>query len=121
VGVRAWGTMRLMSVRLPIREGFDSVRGQRRWYRIEGDGEAAGTTGSSEYSEAMMAFRHRHVGHDECTLAIQQDLHDRLPGSKWVVFERSAHLSHLEGPERFREVVEALLARVERDGGGGAA
>ena len=52
--------------------------------------------------------------HDECTPAIQEDLHRRLPGSKWVVFEESSHLPHLEEPERFREVVEAFLACVER-------
>jgi proline-specific peptidase len=51
--------------------------------------------------------------HDECTPAIQEDLHRRLLGSEWVVFEQSAHLPHLEEPERFREVVEAFLARVE--------
>ena len=52
--------------------------------------------------------------HDECTPAIQEDLHRRLPGSEWVVFEESAHVPHLEEPERFREVVEAFLDRVER-------
>ena len=52
--------------------------------------------------------------HDECTPAIQEDLHRRLPGSEWTVFEHSAHLPHLEEPERFREVVEAFLDRVER-------
>ena len=52
--------------------------------------------------------------HDECTPAIQEDLHRRLPGSEWTVFEHSAHLPHLEEPERFREVVEGFLDRVER-------
>jgi len=135
--------------------------------------EAAGTTASAEYEEAMMVYYARHVcrldpwpecllrafarlaadpevyqtmwgpsefhvtgtlrdwdvrgrlssiavpalvlggRHDECTPAIQEDLHRRLLGSEWVVFEQSAHLPHLEEPERFREVVEAFLARVE--------
>ncbi|MEI6452404.1 MAG: alpha/beta hydrolase, partial [Actinomycetes bacterium] len=136
--------------------------------------EAAGTTDSAEYQEAMMVYYARHVcrldpwpecllrayarlgadpevyntmwgpsefhvtgtlkewdvrgrlagitapalvvggRYDECTPAIQEDLHRRLPGSEWTVFERSAHLPHLEEPERFREVVEAFLERVER-------
>ena len=52
--------------------------------------------------------------YDECTPAIQEDLHRRLPGSEWTVFERSAHLPHLEEPQCFREVVEGFLDRVER-------
>jgi proline-specific peptidase len=52
---------------------------------------------------------------DECTPAIQEDLQRRLPGSQWTVFEDSAHLPHLEEPERFREVVEGFLERVEGD------
>lgn len=55
--------------------------------------------------------------HDECPPAIQEDLHRRLPGSERVVFEQSAHLPHLEEPERFREAAEGFLDRVE----GGAA
>ena len=55
--------------------------------------------------------------HDECTPAIQEDLHRRLPGSERVAFEQSAHLPHLEEPERFREAAEGFLDRVE----GGAA
>jgi proline-specific peptidase len=50
---------------------------------------------------------------DECTPAIQEDLHRRLPGSQWTVFEDSAHLPHLEEAERFREVVEGFLERAE--------
>lgn len=136
--------------------------------------EAAGTTGSPEYEDAMMVYYGRHIcrldpwpeclqrafarlaehpevyatmwgpsefhvtgrlrqwdvrgrlsaitapalvlggRHDECTPAIQQDLHRRLPGSEWVVFEESAHVPHLEEPQRFREVVEAFLDRVEQ-------
>jgi len=51
--------------------------------------------------------------HDECTPAIQEDLHRRLPGSERVAFEQSAHLPHLEEPERFREAAEGFLDRVE--------
>jgi proline-specific peptidase len=135
--------------------------------------EAAGTTGSPEYEEAIMVYYARHVCRldpwpeclvrafarltedpevyntmwgpsefhvtgtlrewdvrarlpgilapalvlggrfDECTPALQEDLHRRLPGSQWTVFEESAHLPHLEEPERFREVVEGFLERAE--------
>ena len=50
---------------------------------------------------------------DECTPVIQEDLHRRLPGSEWVVFERSSHMPHLEEPERFVHVVDTFLRVVE--------
>ncbi len=53
---------------------------------------------------------------DECTPAIQEDLHRRLPGSEWVVFEESSHMPHLEERERFLEVVARFLRRVEESG-----
>ena len=54
--------------------------------------------------------------HDECTPAIQEDLHRRLPGSEWVVFEDSSHMPHLEERERFLEVVGGFLRRAEAAG-----
>jgi len=51
--------------------------------------------------------------HDECTPAIQEDLHRRLPGSDWVVFEESSHMPHLEETERFLAVTGGFLRRNE--------
>lgn len=59
--------------------------------------------------------------HDECTPAIQEDLHRRLPSSEWVVFERSSHMPHLEEPRRFLEVVDKFLRRVEEGARGRSA
>jgi L-proline amide hydrolase len=135
--------------------------------------EAAGTTDSPEYQEAMNVFYRRHVcrldpwpeevvrafarieedptvyftmngpsefhvigvirdwditarlgeidvpvllasgRHDEATPRIVGEIHERIPGSEWVVFEESSHMPHVEEAERFRETVEAFLARVE--------
>ena len=35
-------------------------------------------------------------------------IHKAIPGSRWVVFEKSGHLPHFEEPERFVEVVHNL-------------
>ena len=51
--------------------------------------------------------------YDECTPAIQEDLHRRLPGSEWVLFEECSHMPHLEDTERFTAVVDGFLRRVE--------
>jgi pimeloyl-ACP methyl ester carboxylesterase len=89
---------------LQIREGFVGFRGHRTWYRVVDEREAAGR---------LPLVLVNGDPFDECTLAIQEDLHRRLPGSEWTVFQESAHLPHLEEPERFREVVEGFLDRVE--------
>ncbi len=125
-----------MSADPPISEGFVLFRGHRTWYRVVGDREAAGKLplvllngglgAPHDYFEPLAEWARagRLPGiappalvlggrHDECTPAIQEDLHRRLPGSKWVVFEQSAHLPHLEEPDRFRAVVEGFLDRVE--------
>jgi L-proline amide hydrolase len=52
--------------------------------------------------------------HDEATPRIVGEIHARLPGSEWVVFEESSHMPHVEEPERCRAAVEAFLERVER-------
>jgi L-proline amide hydrolase len=52
--------------------------------------------------------------HDEATPRIVGEIHARLPGSEWVVFEESSHMPHVEEPARCRAAVEAFLERVER-------
>jgi proline-specific peptidase len=52
--------------------------------------------------------------YDEFTPAEQEVLRDGIPGSEWVLFEESSHLPHVEETERFLEVVEGFLSRVER-------
>lgn len=39
--------------------------------------------------------------------------HERLRDSEWVLFEDSSHMPHVEEPERFLDVVEGFLERVE--------
>jgi L-proline amide hydrolase len=96
---------------LQIREGFVAFRGHRTWYRVSGtfkEWDVRGRLPGILAPSQVLGGRF-----DECTLAIQEDLHRRLPGSEWTVFRESAHLPHLEEPERFREVVEGFLQRVE--------
>ena len=133
--------------------------------------EAAGTTHTPEYQEAMMAFYTRHVirtqpmpeavarsfakleawpqvyhtmngpsefhvignlktwdvigrlpeirlptlvtsgRHDEATPLIAGTIHRGIAGSQWVLFEHSSHMAHVEEAGRYREVLNAFLAR----------
>ena len=56
--------------------------------------------------------------HDEATPAIAEPLGHALPHTDPAVFEQSAHLAHAEDPERYRQVLDDLLARIETLSGG---
>lgn len=51
--------------------------------------------------------------HDETTPRLQETLRDGIAGSEWVCFEDSAHLPHVEEPERWLGVVGGFLRRVD--------
>jgi L-proline amide hydrolase len=51
--------------------------------------------------------------HDEATPALVQVLRDGIPGAEWVIFEESAHMAHAEETERYLQVVDDFLTRVE--------
>ena len=51
--------------------------------------------------------------YDECTPTLVEPLHRGLRGSEWVLFEDSSHMSYLEEPERFLEIVGRFLDAVE--------
>ncbi len=51
--------------------------------------------------------------HDECTPALVEPLHRGIRGSEWVLFEESSHMSYLEEPKLYLEVVGAFLDRGE--------
>ena len=49
--------------------------------------------------------------HDEATPALQRVLLDGIAGSKWVCFEKSSHMPHVEERERYVQVVGDWLAQ----------
>lgn len=51
--------------------------------------------------------------YDEATPAITETLHNGIPGSKWVLFEHSSHMPHIEETERFLQVIEAFMRTTE--------
>jgi proline-specific peptidase len=52
-------------------------------------------------------------GYDEMTPALVQPLVDGIRGAEAAVFEQAAHLAMVEEPDRYREVVDSFLSRVE--------
>ena len=51
--------------------------------------------------------------YDESTPAINETIHEGIKGSEWVIFENSAHMPHLEEPEKYLSVLTDFLKRVE--------
>jgi L-proline amide hydrolase len=51
--------------------------------------------------------------YDEATPLIVGEIHDRIPGAEWVIFEHSSHLPHVEEPEAFLDAVETFLRTID--------
>jgi L-proline amide hydrolase len=51
--------------------------------------------------------------HDEATPHIVEQIHARIPGSRWELFEQSSHMPHVEEAEGFLETVEGFLKAVD--------
>jgi len=51
--------------------------------------------------------------YDEATPLVVETIHHGIMGSKWVIFENSSHMPHLEEPERYMQVLSDFLSRVE--------
>ena len=51
--------------------------------------------------------------HDECTPMQAEIVHRGIRGSEWVVFEDSSHMQFAEEPERYLDVLDGFLTRVE--------
>jgi len=51
--------------------------------------------------------------YDEATPVLAETIHRGIPGSELVIFENSAHFPHIEETERFLQVLEQFLNRIE--------
>ena len=51
--------------------------------------------------------------YDESTPALNETLHRGIAGSEWVIFEHSSHTAHIEETERYVQVLDGFLTRVE--------
>ncbi len=51
--------------------------------------------------------------YDEATPAVAETVHRGIAGSEWVIFEHSSHMAHVEEPEKFLNVLDGFLSRIE--------
>lgn len=52
--------------------------------------------------------------YDELTPMQAEIIHRSIPGNEWVIFEESSHLPHAEEADRYLEVLDAFLTKVEQ-------
>jgi L-proline amide hydrolase len=51
--------------------------------------------------------------YDEATPLIVGQIHERISGAQWTIFEESSHMPHIEEPEAFLERVESFLETID--------
>jgi len=51
--------------------------------------------------------------YDEATSILVETIHRTIPGSEWIMFENSSHTPHVEETERYLQVLNRFLTRVE--------
>jgi len=51
--------------------------------------------------------------HDEATPYIVEQIHERIRGAEWTIFEESSHLPQIEEPEAFLSRVETFLRSID--------
>jgi L-proline amide hydrolase len=51
--------------------------------------------------------------YDEATPHIVEQIHSRIPGAQWALFEESSHMPHVEEPEAFLARVESFLQTID--------
>jgi L-proline amide hydrolase len=51
--------------------------------------------------------------YDEATPHIVEQIHERIPGAQWTIFEESSHLPHIEEPEAFLDRVDSFLRSID--------
>jgi L-proline amide hydrolase len=72
------------------------------------DWDVTARLGEIEYPTLVVSGRH-----DLVTPPMAAALYQGIASSEWVVFEHSAHVPHLEEPQRYLEVLDGFLERVE--------
>jgi proline-specific peptidase len=92
------------------REVFEVLNGPND-YRVTGrmrDWSVVDRLGSIRLPTLITSGRH-----DLVPPPVVERLHRGIAGSEWVIFEQSAHMAHLEETERYVQVLDDFLTRVE--------
>jgi proline iminopeptidase len=97
----------------PVASGNIAWDVYREMWGSAGEYVIDGNLKSVEYGDRLSSI---HVptlitvgDHDECAPSLSQEMHEKIPGSKLVVFPRSGHMTFVDQPQLFERTVNEFL------------
>jgi len=102
-----------------VRQAFEKLEDNEVYLTMWGPSEfcATGTLKDWDITDRLGEIRIPALviggRYDEATPALTETVHRGIPGSEWVIFENSAHFPHIEETERYLQVLDQFLSRVE--------
>jgi proline iminopeptidase len=98
----------------PIAAGNMSWNLYREMWGSQGEYVIAGNLVSAEYTDRLPSIRVPTLitagDHDECDPSLSRVMHEKIAGSKLVVFPESGHMTFVDQPSMFIRTVEDFLA-----------
>jgi proline iminopeptidase len=97
----------------PLQSGNTAWDLYREMWGSHGEFVIDGNMVSVEYADRLRSL---HVptlitvgDHDECDPSLAEEMHEKIPGSKLVIFPRSGHMTFVDQPALFMAAVDGFL------------
>ena len=98
----------------PIAAGVTSWELYREMWGSHGEYVIDGNLVSAEYTDRLSTIRVPTLitagDHDECDPSLSRVMHEKIAGSKLVIFPQSGHMTFVDQPSMFIKTVEEFLA-----------
>ena len=96
----------------PLSQGFAWTLYREMW-GSDGEFIIDGNLKSVEYVDKLHTIKVPTLvncgDHDECAPSLAKEMHEKIPGSKLVIFPQSGHLTFVDQPDLFMKAVEEFL------------
>jgi proline iminopeptidase len=99
----------------PLQNGKMSWELYREMWGEHGEFVVDGNLKSVEYTDRLNTIKVPTLilvgDHDECDPSLAEAIHQKIAGSKLVLFPKAGHMTFVDQPEMFTKAVESFLAR----------
>lgn len=97
----------------PVASGVMSWRLYREMWGSDGEFVIDGNLKSVEYVDKLSTIKVPTLitcgDHDECDPSLSKEMHEKIAGSKLVIFPQSGHMTFVDQPDMFIRTVEEFL------------
>lgn len=97
----------------PVASGVMSWCLYREMWGSDGEFIIDGNLKSVEYVDRLSSIKVPTLitcgDHDECDPSLSEEMHEKIAGSKLVIFPESGHMTFVDQPDSFMETVEEFL------------